>query len=230
MRLLSVIVPALLAVAMLADAASAVAAQGTPEASEGAGYPDGLEKMFFRTYSADLTAMLDPAATPGAMPSGWFLIGATVLEFESEDAAAAGMDEILAQMDTELAAVGSPLVEIELDVDVEHAARLTEATDEEGLTSRAIQAIARDGVYGYAVIGVNMGEGSDPVPLVEYLLEEMQSTEVSDDPETYNPDGTSEGGLWAKLPSAENVRAQAAELTVVGDQISYPIAEGTPAT
>lgn len=221
MRLLKLIVPALLALAMLAGSASAIAAQATPTAEDGADLPEGVVRMYARSYSADMASVF-ASATPGAEPTGWVVLMGLVLEFESEDAATAGIDEVIEELNAEIGDMeGVGMEEVELDLDLDTIAHLLEV-EEEGMTTVMLQGFAQDGVYVYATVGMMLGAGSDPVPTSEYLLQEMAATDVGDAEETFNADGTSEGGLWDKLPTGETIQEREPALTMVADEIIYP--------
>ncbi len=228
MRLFRLLAPVLLAFTMVLGAVSAVAAQDQTEATP-EDIPAGLEQWYTRTYSADIFSMMDPAS-PEAMPEGWFLLNANVLTFDSEENAKAGADQLLAELDSEVDDAESDLQleDAELDLDFDYTAKKA-SQEEDGMTSVVIEAVAQDGNNVYAVIGITLGP--DPSQLTEYAMQTMHDAEASDDAETFNADGASEGGLWAMLPAAEDIQSQESTLTIVEDAIYYPAPEGesTPA-
>lgn len=225
MRLLRTIAPVLLAFALLAGMTASIAAQDEPAATPEAGLPEGLEKWYSRSATTGDLSPLAPAS-PEAVPSGWFILLANVLEFDSEENAAAGFDDLVEQVDAEDAAAEEiEFADVDLDLDVDYMARLAEQEDA-GLTSVVIQAFAQDGEYVYVLIGATFG--ADPVPLTEYVMQHMEAAEVGDDTETLNAEGTSEGGLWSKFPMAEEITAEEPSLTIFEDAIAYPVLATTP--
>lgn len=227
MRLFRMVAPVLLALSMALGLATAAAAQDQPEATP-EGVPEGLEQWYTRTFSADIFGMIDPAS-PEAMPSGWFLLNTNVLKFESEEAASAGVEQLLSELEADVQESGDiEMQDVELDLDLEYTAKKA-SQEEDGVTSVVIEAVAQDGEYVYAVIGITLGP--DPDALTEYAMQAMQDAEASDETETFNADGTSEGGLWALFPSSEDIQSQESTLTLVEDAIYYPESslESTPA-
>ena len=53
------------------------------------------------------------------------------------------------------------------------------------------------------------------------MLKAMRDADTSDDAEVFREDGASTGGLWAKLPSVEDVTSRVEALTVAGDTSTY---------
>ncbi len=212
MRMPRIVSVALVAVLMLAGMTGAVAAQEAPSPDEIVSGLDGFEKMYGRTAAVDLSA-------PAAEPSGWFGLAAYVLEFNSEEHAAAGATAMMENGAVQQMATmqdGAVIEEVELGIDIDHtAAKLTAESD--GGTSTVLQVVAQDGEYVYGVFGI--ATGVDPAPAVASLVTTMQENEVSDDAEMFHEDGSSMGGLWAKLPSVEEIQAIAADLTNIEDQM-----------
>lgn len=227
MRLIRILGPALMALLLLGMATAPIAAQEADPA-EGTDFQDleGIQKAYVRSFSIDFMAMME-SATPDAEPSGWFLLTTMALEFDSEDNAKASKDLLLDELEsTDMGNVGATLEDAELDVDFDYTAKQA-VTDEEGMPSIIIMATAQDGNYLYVVVGVTFGD--DPAAATSSVLTTMKETDASDDEEMFHEDGTSTGGLWAKMPSGEQVQENAPLLTEVTDEIAYPAPEGTPA-
>jgi hypothetical protein len=115
--------------------------------------------------------------------------------------------------------------DIELDLDMDYVAKKM-VEEVEGASSTAVMVGAQHEEYVYVVMGMTFGD--DPTDVVESTAKAMKDADTSDDEEMFHDDGTSMGGLWAKLPAAEDITAQAEELTLVSDEVYYPT-EGTPA-
>lgn len=225
MRMRRIIVPVLVAFALLTGAMPG-AAQEEPTMSDMD--IEGLQKMYSRSFAADISTMIAPAS-PEAMPAGWWLLTTLVLEFESEDTATAGLDTIREQItSTSAAGETAPMEEIELDLgDLDYAAQRADSA-EGGVTTSMLLITARDGRYVYAAVGLTFG--ADPVPLVESTIRAMRDADVGDGAEMFHEDGTSTGGLWDKLPTVAAIAADAPVLTVANDTAYYPLPNATPAS
>jgi hypothetical protein len=212
---------------MLGMAAAPISAQAdaTPVATE---FEDiaGLQRAYSRTFTADMMAMFD-IATPDATPSGWFALTTMVLEFDSEDNARAGNEKLLEEVESsDMTGNGATMEDVELDVDMDYTAK--QATQEEGgMTTYVLVATAQDGNYVYAVIGITFGE--DPAGVTSAALTAMQDADAGDGEGTFNADGTSEGGLWDKLPTLKQMQEQAPAFAEAIDEVVYPESEATPA-
>lgn len=213
---------------LLTGMTSAVAAQDDAATMEAFDGPAGLETWYARSFGADFSVLVD-SATPDVLPTGWFLLSTNVLQFESEEDAANGVVELTEQFEAEMGATdGAELQPVELDLELEHVAM--EAQQQEGAyTTRLVEVVAQDGDLVYAVIGITLGD--DPAPLAAWTVQAMQDAEVGDGEEVFRDDGSSEGGLWSKLPSAEAMAGEEPSLTLGGDGQFYPVPEmeATPA-
>lgn len=214
MRTFAKLTAPLLALLMVVGSLVSASAQG-PSPEEIVTGLDGFEKMYGRTAAVDLSA-------PAAEPSGWFGLAAFVLEFDSEENAAAGATAMMENGAVQQMATmqeGAVIEEVELGIDVDHTAAKLTAESDDG-TSTVLQVVAQDGEHVYGVFGI--ATGVDPTPAVESLVTTMFDNEVGDDAEMFHEDGTSMGGLWAKLPSVEEIQAIAADLTNIEDQMVTP--------
>lgn len=221
MRFIKTVVPALVALVVLMTGAPAVAAQGADPTS---GMDvEGLEKSYSRSFSGDMMAMVE---TPEGEASGWFMLMTMVLEFDSDDNAKAGLEQMTGEVTSEMEDESATMEDVELDLDMDYVGkRMSE--EAEGSSSTMVMVGAQDDEYVYVVMGMTFGD--DPVDVVESTVKGMKDADTSDDEEVFNEDGTSTGGLWAKLPSAESVQEQVPALTSVSDAIYFPAPEGTPA-
>ena len=221
MRRIAKLTAPLLAMLLVFGSATIAGAQD-PSPEEFMVDVDGFEKMYGRTATVDLSA-------PSAEPSGWFGLAAYALEFDSEEHAAAGATVMMENGAVQQMATmqeGGVIEEAELALDVEYMSAKLTAERDSG-TSTVLQAVVQDGEYVYGVFGIAISV--DPTSAVESLLTTMLENEVSDDAEMFHEDGTSLGGLWAKLPSVEEIQAIGSDLTNIEDQMVTPEA-GTPAT
>jgi hypothetical protein len=221
MRILKTMIPALLALALLAGSASVTAAQESgPLQMEDIA---GLETVYARSFSDDVPATAEPGATPTAMPGGWYVLAMLVMEFDTEDNAAAGLDLVMTEF-TRSAFGGddAQMDNAELDLSFDHVARraVIESGGLTNSTADVLMAAARDETTVLLVVGMTFGE--DPEPVVTSTLTTMVETDSSDAPETFAADGTSEGGLWARFPSAERVQSELPALKHADDEMLFP--------
>lgn len=216
MRQLAKLMALLLALLMAVGSVASAGAQGTSDEPDLANL-EGLEKFYVRS------AALDFNAAPADGPAGsWVAMVAGVAQFDSEEHAAAGaaaieesgaVQAMTAQGDVEAEAV-------ELELDFEHVASRA-SNESEGVTYTILQSVAQDGTlvsftYGWAM-------DHDPTEKVTATMEAMHGAEPSGDPEAFNADGTSTGGLWAVLPALDDLTAGADGLTVFEDSIEFPV-------
>lgn len=187
---------------------------------------EGLQHAVVRAYSLDYSALF-ANATPGvepAVPSGVFLLGATILEFDTSDNAEAA----LTQLDEDTDAGGeaglggeSDVSEIDLDLGDNTIAYLG-VEDVDAEQAETVIALVQQGRYLYFVVAA--GSEVDIQSLTVDFTNGLIDNEGSGAGEV-NEDGTSTGGLWDKYPAADD------DLTaglVPFDQALFPIPEATP--
>lgn len=224
MRILKNIVPSLLAFVVITASVSTISAQS--EGSLQFEDLEGIQKAYARTFNADMAAMAN-GATPGATANGWYALLAMALQFDSADHAGAGLETVLNEVEaSSFAGEGGQVEDVELDIDMEHVARRN-VLEADGMTVTALIAAVHDDEHVYLVAGVTFGE--DPAPVVASTLSSIVETDASSEAETLRENGTSEGGLWARFPSLEEVQADAPALVEVEDQELYPVpSQATP--
>ncbi len=226
MRLFKTLVPGLLALLMLSLAAAPIAAQDATEAASEFEDLEGLQRAHIRAYTPDLMALF-AMSTPEAAPTGWFSLTSMAMEFDSEDNAKAAVDELMGMITaTDLDEEGLELQEATLDVDYDHRA-LQASQEQDGMTVNVVFALTQDANYVYAVVGLTMGD--DPAPAAAGALTLMRDADAEGGEGTFSEDGTSEGGLWDKLPTLEQMQELAPDFIDVADEIVFPAPEGTPA-
>lgn len=226
MRLLKTVVPGLLALLMLSMAAAPISAQMDEAAGSEFDELEGLQRAHSRSFSPDLMAMFG-MATPGAEPTGWFALTTLAMEFDSEDSAKAAVDKMM-EMITEgdMDVEDITFEETSLDVDFDHRA-LQASQEEDGMTVNVLFSLTQDSNYLYAAVGLTMGD--DPAPVTGAALKLMRDADAEGGEGTFSEDGTSEGGLWDKMPTLEQMQELAPEFVSVSDEIAFPVPEATPA-
>jgi hypothetical protein len=226
MRLLKTVVPGLLALLMLSLVASPMSAQVDEAAGSEFDELEGLQRAYSRSYTPDLMAMFG-MATPSAEPTGWFALTAMAMEFDSEDSAEAAVDkmmEMITEGDMEVEDID--FQDASLDVDFDHRA-LQASQEEDGMTVQVLFAVTQDSNYLYVAVGLTMGD--DPAPVTGEALGMMRDAEAEGGEGDFSDDGTSEGGLWDKLPTLEQMQELAPEFIGATDEITFPESDSTPA-
>lgn len=226
MRLLKTVVPGLLALLLLAMAAAPISAQVDDAATSEFDELDGLQRAYSRSYTPDLMAMFG-LATPDAQPTGWFALTAMAMEFDSEDSAKAAVDkmmELITEGDAEVDDIA--FEEATLDVDYDYRA-LQASQEEDGMTVNILFAVTQQDNYLYAVVGLTMGD--DPADATAGTLSLMRDADADGGEGTFSEDGTSEGGLWDKLPTLEQMQETSPDFIEATDEITFPETGGTPA-
>ncbi len=189
---------------------------------------EGLQHAVVRAYSLDYSALF-ANATPGAeptVPSGVFLLGATILEFDSSDNAEAA----LTQLDEETDVAGgaglggeSEVSSIDLDLG-DNSIGYAGVEDLEGQQVDTVIALVQADSYVYFV--VVSGSGEDVQAITTDFTNGLIENDGSGEGE-FNEDGTSSGGLWDKFPATDDDLVSG---LIPFDQVLYPApAEGTPA-
>jgi hypothetical protein len=188
---------------------------------------DGLESGVVRSFNVDYSSLfaaegsppsLDNLATP-ASPSplglapGLFLFTAGVLQFDSEDSAAAAVED--ARSDIVDEEEGS---EIEVEgLDGATTAFTFEETDEFG-TFGGTTIVTQDG--DQVVLVLAAGLDFDTTELASEVAVDVVGAEAGSGEPAFSADGTSSGGLWDKLPASDDDAFE--ELPIVEDAEIVP--------
>ena len=215
MRWFKTLMTALVALALLAGLSTPVIAQD--DASLQLEDLDGIQQAVWRSFITDTLAA---EATPGATQDGWLGLITMALAFDSDDAAARAVPRLSADLERAgFAGDDGTTEEIQLDIDRDHVAYLISTGIDEGPMTFLV-VVARDGACVDVVMGATLGE--DPEPVITTTLTGMAEAEAGDGEGAYRADGTSEGGLWDKLPDLETMSTQFPGQVEAADQILYP--------
>ena len=181
---------------------------------------EGLETLYIRSAVLDFNAM-----TEGGSTGNWVAVVAGVAAFDSEEHAAAAVALISENGAVPMMAAqnGTEPEAVELDLDFEHVASQASSEDD-GVTYTILQSVAQEGELVYIAYGWVMDH--DPAEKVTSTLEAMYGAEPADDPETFNDDGTSTGGLWGLLPTVEDLTVGTVGLADIEDSIEFPVQDG----
>jgi hypothetical protein len=226
---------ALLAVLMLALTLgrSGVAAQDAPMAPFEVGDLDGIQAAVSRTYTVDVSGMLDSIGTPGPdgemgeIPelSGVVTMIGVIGQFDSSDNAAAAVERVDEESTAALAEEEDAPELTEAEVDLGDTSRAYSATQEiEGQALNLSVLIVQQDEYLYFVVAGVID--ADAQQLATDFTQALIEGEAGDGEPQVKEDGTSTGGLWDKFPAADDELV--ANLTAFDEQL-YPEVESTPA-
>lgn len=195
---------------------------------------DGLERAVMRTYAVDVAGLAAASSTPDSgthAPEGLVFVHGTIFEFATPEQATAAIPAVEQQIADELTDDG--------DGDLRFTLRATnipdlgdEATRFDGTEAgpRATLAgyLVRDGAWLYLALVVATDDTAEPAAraMVDFALAQDAGADAGE----YHADGSSSGGLWAKLPTADDIGDDGVDalqgVTPVVDTILAPA--GTP--
>ncbi len=187
---------------------------------------EGLQHAVVRGYSLDYSAMLDSASPEAELgiPAGVFLVGATILEFDSSENAEAALTQLDEDTNAEDgAALGGESEVTSIDLDLgDNSIGYSGTEDLEGEPSETVIALVQQDTYLYFVVTAGIGE--DMQALTTEFTNALIENEGSGEGE-FNEDGTSTGGLWDKFPAADDAMFSG---LIPFDQVLFPAPESTP--
>lgn len=215
-RLLSLAGILALIAALACGTSAGVLAQATPEASgdvspvyNPADLP-GLHQAAARSYTADLSALFATreAATPAATPPDYAAMGvvtlnAVVLQFDSEQHAAAAFTVVVEKLTSPASTGGIDLGEVEVEGFTGPVRAFTASVDQgPGLSLHQAVLLTQAGPYVYQTIAVGLSSSEDSLATATAVAKAMIATPAGEGAATFKGDGTSSGGIWDKFPTA----------------------------
>ena len=191
------------------------------------GQYDGIEFAVYRSWAV---ASLTQEPEPGQLLS----LATLIVQFGSDDEAADALQPVSDAITDGYAESGIPLVAAGLDDDEQPGdeviqsvfdpdAPVTDQLDEEdldlfrGLTVLAVRA---DGTI-VVVIALPMADDAEATVLA--LAESVIDREAGDDSVSFDADGASTGGLFDRLPDADDPILTDAGVDPFSDSILYPV-------
>ncbi|HYJ13573.1 MAG TPA: hypothetical protein VEW66_08275 [Thermomicrobiales bacterium] len=221
---------ALLALVMFAFSlvgGTGVGAQDDTEESLQPSDLDGIQYGVSRSWSMDYEAMYADS-TPGddmATPEGVLFIAGLVIEFDDDGNAEAGFDAFMDDFDTEELATSDEATVEEWDIELgNQSASYSSLEEVEGVESEVVVSVVQEDNYLYVISAA--GSGEDMKAPAKSLIETMIDNDGSGEGE-FNADGTSSGGLWDKLPAADD---EAVADLIATDEMIYPEPEDDDAS
>ena len=189
---------------------------------------EGIEYAVSRSYTIDYASLFSTASPESmddsSLPEGLFMVNAAVYRFDSDDNAKKAM-ELAGSEITEQGFGDIELEEIEVDDLNDETIAYTGTTDEEELGEVVNTFImTQEDEYLYLSLGMTIGTEADGVKPVEDVVKYMMDEDAGNDDEVeFKEDGTSKGGIWDKLPAADNEIVAGLMAT---DQQLFPEPEG----
>lgn len=219
MRCLRLIVAIVVSMLVLGGSAYPMAAQG-----DGVGFEDltGLQTAMTRTFTGVTDFFLPAAPLDGirdAVKPEVMLMLTGVYTFDTEASAVAGYDLLRTDMNaTGVGGVPLPLTEILTGLRISHTAAIARDTSISPPVDFTL-VMAQDGTRVYTVIAIT--RGAPPKGAVTSAMQWIAAEEVSSDPATLRTNGTSTGGVWAKLPLQEDVGRWFRGVQNVTDEVPF---------
>lgn len=182
---------------------STAAAQDVPTS---AGDVEGLETGYARMYMPDFSAMIEAAGTPGATTgfdeNAVLVIMTAGFTFDSEDNAGKALDTFGEGFTSEMSGAEN-LEAAELDDLGDRAVLYSGTVEESGESMPTNTLLVQDGeaVYMISVTGGDLDEGKQQA---QDIATHMLDGEIETGDVTFNEDGTSTGGVFDLMPTAED--------------------------
>lgn len=221
---------ALLAVVLFAFSLVGGTGVGAQDDMEDSLQPSDLEGIQYgvsRSWTMDYEAMMADT-TPSAdmaLPEGVLFIASMVLEFDDDGNAEAGFDAFMDDFEAEdiMSSDDATVEEWDIELGNQSASYYT-IEDVEGVESEVVVSVVQEDNYLYIVTGA--GSGEDMKATGTSLIETMIDNDGSGEGE-FSEDGTSTGGLWDKLPGADD---DAVTDLIAFDEMIYPEPEDEDAS
>ncbi len=187
---------------------------------------EGLQHAVVRAYSLDYSALFaeaSPEAEP-AVPTGVFLVGATILEFDTSEHAEAALAQLDEETDAQNEATMGGETEVsEIDLELgDNSISYSGVENLEGQEAETVITLVQQDTYVYFVVAAGGGEDIQAIA-VDFTngLIERDGSGAGE----FNEDGTSTGGLWDKYPATDD---ELVSELLPFDQMLFPVPESTP--
>lgn len=168
---------------------------------------EGLESIYDRTFSVDIETML---ASPDAdfaemdMSAMMRTISIQGMQFDSEDNAEAYLDDMLEQMNTAMEENPEATEDVEVaDLEGFDVDGVQITMDMPDLGIAATMNIFVDGNQVFQVMVMDSDQATAST-LAEEVTQFVVDADSNDDDVTFNADGTSTGGVFERMPTADD--------------------------
>jgi hypothetical protein len=202
--------------------------EGTPEDSDTSeddefdfSTLEGIQRGVGRFYTGDEAAM----QTPETAPAGVYYLVVALIEFDSEDHAAAALDVVYGDWVDSFASDDTfTLQELEpgeLGDIGDQSLGARGAAEADGVQVDTVLLAVRDGAYVYLVATVGVGEDSGSLDVATGIARTVIEADAGEGDGTFDEYGGSTGGLWDKMPGEDDPLL--AGLTPTSDEMLYPV-------
>lgn len=168
---------------------------------------EGLESIYDRTFSVDIETML---ASPDAdfaemdMSAMMRTISIQGMQFDSEDNAEAYFDDMLEQMNTAMEENPEATEDVEVaDLEGFDVDGVQITMDMPDLGIAATMNVFVDGNQVFQVMAMDSDQATAST-LAEEVTQFVVDADSNDDDVTFNADGTSTGGVFERMPTADD--------------------------
>jgi hypothetical protein len=223
--------PTLLLVAILALALLRPATAQTPAAAPfDVASLEGIQRAGMRAYAFDVGDLAEAVSSPEGgtdAPTGVIFLYGIAAEFDAPERATAAMDEIARELADELTDEGDGDLRFTLRASAvpdlgDRATGITGAGTATRTPATLGGYIVQQGSWVYVSLAVGTEDAADDAEaaardVVEFAL----GHDAGSDAGQYREDGTSEGGLWAKLPGSGD-QAALHGMTPLADMVLAP--------
>lgn len=227
---------ALLGLLALTGRSTAAAQDDALDGSLDFGSIEGLQQVVGRYYGPDMeaamNAMLTPAAEGTQAPSIEDLLSdatyltTIVMKYDSDDHAEKGFDIFYDEAKGQTGEDASAQTEeVEIKDLGDEAKGMKGVIDQGGTKTNYFSLLVRDGEYNFVISAVSSSDGVEQ--LTTGVAKAILDRNPGDGDGTFDANGASTGGLWDLFPV--NGDASLGVLVVLGDEITFPVPEGTPA-
>jgi len=197
---------------------------------------EGLQQVVGRYYGPDMAAamntMLTPVAEGTQAPSVEDLLSnatyltTIIMKYDSDDHAETGFNAFYDEARGQTGGGASTQTEeVEIKDLGDEAKGMKGVIDQGGMTKNSFAMLVRDGEYTYVISAVSTSDAVEQ--LATDVAKAILDREPGDGDGVFDANGASTGGLWDLLPV--NGDAALGVLVVLGDEITFPTPEGTPA-
>ena len=197
---------------------------------------EGLQQVVGRYYGPDMEAAMNAMLTPvgeGTQTPSFddLLSDATylttiVMKYDSDDTSEKGFntfyDEAKQQTDQD---ASTQTEEVEIKDLGDEAKGMKGVIDQGGMKTNYFAILVRNGEYTFVISAVS--SSAEVERLTTDVAKAVLDKKAGDGDGTFDENGASTGGLWDLFPV--NGDAALGALVVLGDEITFPVPEGTPA-
>lgn len=198
---------------------------------------EGLQQVVGRYYGPDMEAAMNALLTPVAegtqapsienLLSDATYLTTIAMKYDSDDHAEKGFNTFYDQAKAQSGTDGAAKIEdVEIKDIGDEAKGMKGVIDQGGMKTNYFVILVRDGKFNFVISAVSSSDTVDQ--LTTEVAKAMLDRSAGDGDGTFDANGASTGGLWDLFPV--NGDPALGVLNVLGDEITFPTPEGTPAS